>query len=457
MLWMLPLSCWCALALPGEKLGTLPALEPELTQRELEHHVRSLASDEWRGRFTGTPEAVAAGRYLAAVLEKSGLEPAGDAGSYLQKVPIQRPVLVGQPLAKLHKGGDERALLLGSEWKHAKVSIPKARYRVVIARSAAEIPAEGLENAALFVDTQDRKQVREWLQAAGKANANGIGVLLTCDPRHFPMRKPAIALDAAAQALLRSGAWTELELDVRYEQRDLEAYNVVARIPATNKSGRAVVLSAHYDHLAEHEHAEPGTDTIFNGADDDASGCAVVLELAGRFAKERPKQHDLIVLLATGEEIGLVGTHHYLKQPVVPLDRTLININFEMLGRADPLVGGPGNLWLTGWEETSLGPQLAALGVQLKPDPRPDQNFYRRSDNYAFVERGVMGQTISSYNMHADYHTVRDEVELIDFAHLYDSTQISYRALRVLFDGEIQPSWAAHADPKNKTKPKQDR
>jgi hypothetical protein len=425
----------------------LPKLSPQITASELEHHVRTLASDEWRGRFTGTPEAVAAGRYLAEVLKASGaqpLHPDAQGLQYLQPVPIRRPVLSGEPRALA--GGQE--LKHGTDWQHARVSIPKASYPLVLVTKPEDLPAQGLESSAVLLDTKDRKTAREWLTQSGHRNGEGIGVVVTLDPRLYPMRRPAISLSEALTARVRAREITALELEVRYEQKELEAYNVIARIPALEPDGQAVVLSAHYDHLQEHDHGPEGADTIFNGADDDASGCAVVLELAGYFAAQRPKKRDLIVLLATGEEIGLVGTNHYLDQPPVPLERTLININFEMLGRSDPLAGGSGKLWLTGWEETTLGPQWAALGIALVQDPRPEQNFYRRSDNYAFVERGVMGQTLSSYNMHKDYHTVDDEVDRIEWEHLHKSALAGQAGLRALFDGEVTPAWVPKPEKK---------
>lgn len=427
------------LLVPGE--NRLPNLTPDITRAELEHHVRTLASDEWRGRFTGTAQAREAGRYLAAVLEKSGAQPLGsgaDAPSYLQQVPIRRSVLAREPRAIA--GG--KALKLGDDWRHARVTIPAATYGILKVQRVEDLPASGLESKAVFLDTTDRKLAREWLSASGHRNGEGIGVLITLDARIFPMKMPAIALTEGCAQRVRSGELTEIELDVLYETQDLEAFNVVARIPAREPDGSSVVLSAHYDHLQEHEHAPEGADTIFNGADDDASGCAVVLELVGQFAANPPRKRDLLVLLATGEEIGLIGTRHYLDHPPVALEKTLININFEMLGRPDPLAGGSGKLWLTGWEETTLGPQFASLGIALVADPRPDQNFYRRSDNYAFVERGVMGQTLSSYNLHKDYHTVDDEADRIDFEHLHQSALASQAGLRALFDAAITPAWS---------------
>ncbi len=99
-------------------------------------------------------------------------------------------------------------------------------------------------------------------------------------------------------------------------------------------------------------------------------------------------------------------------------ENIVCNLNFEMLGRPDPEAGGPGKMWLTGFERSSLGPAFLEAQIDLVADPRLEQNFFERSDNIVFVKQGVVGQTLSSYNMHRDYHGVDDEADRIDFAHL---------------------------------------
>ena len=95
--------------------------------------------------------------------------------------------------------------------------------------------------------------------------------------------------------------------------------------------------------------------------------------------------------------------------PPVPLTQIVADLQFEMLGRPDPKVP-PGTLWLTGFERSTLGPELARQGAALVADPHPEQNFFQRSDNYPLALRGVIAHTISSFGLHTDYHRPSDDV-----------------------------------------------
>ena len=119
----------------------------------------------------------------------------------------------------------------------------------------------------------------------------------------------------------------------------------------------------------------------------------------------------------------------------------MLNLNFEMIGRPDPAVGGPGKLWLTGFERSTLGEQLNALGLAVVADPYPDMRFFERSDNYALAQRGAVAQTLSSYGMHREYHTVDDEIETLDFDHLATVTGLALTATRAAASGELTPVW----------------
>ena len=203
----------------------------------------------------------------------------------------------------------------------------------------------------------------------------------------------------------------------------------------------AIVLSAHFDHLGVLAEAEPGEDRIYNGADDDASGCAAVLELAEAWSGAPRPARPIVLFLATGEEQGLLGTRYYLEHPWAPLDDTVCNVNFEMIGRPDARAGGAGVLWLTGFERSNLGPVCDELGLNVVPDPRPAENFFRRSDNYAFAQRGVVAQTFSSYDLHGDYHTVRDEADALDYGHMESVVRAAHVLVRAIAAGEVVPAW----------------
>jgi len=144
--------------------------------------------------------------------------------------------------------------------------------------------------------------------------------------------------------------------------------------------------------------------------------------------------------------MGLLGTRWYIEHPPFPLSRMVANLEIEMIGRPDSLAGGAGRAWLTGYERSTMGDALRAGGVPIVADPRPAQNFFERSDNIAFARRGIPAHTISSYNMHAEYHTPDDEVERVDFAHMTRVIQAAVAATRILADG-AKPEWKPGGQP----------
>ena len=132
---------------------------------------------------------------------------------------------------------------------------------------------------------------------------------------------------------------------------------------------------------------------------------------------------------------------------MVPLAQTVANINFEMIGRPDDMAGGHGRFWLTGFELTNLGPAWEAAGLSVSRDMRPEQHFYERSDNIAFVRRGIIGQTLSTYNLHDDYHQVSDEIATLDFDHMAAALETATAAARLLADGRLDPAWTEGGNP----------
>ena len=167
--------------------------------------------------------------------------------------------------------------------------------------------------------------------------------------------------------------------------------NVVGVLEGSDPAIRdsVILVDAHYDHLGV-GHPVNG-DSIYNGADDDASGAVTVLEVARALAAGPRPRRTVVFLLTTGEEVGLLGTNWYQMHPVVPLDRTVANLEIEMTGRPDSIVGGRGHAWLTGDERSTMGERFRAAGLAISPDKRPDQQFFQRSDNIAFAESGHSG------------------------------------------------------------------
>ena len=237
------------------------------------------------------------------------------------------------------------------------------------------------------------------------------------------------------------------------------AVNVVGILVGSDPTlkDEAIVIDAHYDHIgtaAAGACRAVGADSVCNGADDDASGTVAVMEVARMLASARtaPKR-TIVFLLVTGEERGTLGSLWYLDHPLVPIAATVANLEIEMIGRPDSLAGGAGKAWLTGYDRSTMGQMLRDNGIALVADPRPDQHFFERSDNIAFAYRGVPAHTISSFNLHNDYHRPSDEVRFADPAHMAAVINATTRATRLLADGPA-PAWVPGGRPGASAQPR---
>ena len=222
--------------------------------------------------------------------------------------------------------------------------------------------------------------------------------------------------------------------------------NVVGMIPGSDPELRdeTVVVGAHLDHVGIRPNASG--DSIYNGADDDASGVVTVLE-AGRVMAAGPKPRRTVIFIAfTGEEGGPSGSRWYIEHPVRPIAQTVAQLQVEMVARPDSLAGGVGKAWLTGYERSTMGEMLAAAGIPIVADPRPAQSFFMRSDNIRFARAGIPAHTLSSFGMHTDYHQPGDETSKADFAHMATVIGAAARAVRLLADGP-KPEWKPGGKP----------
>ncbi|MEP7002033.1 MAG: M20/M25/M40 family metallo-hydrolase, partial [bacterium] len=218
------------------------------------------------------------------------------------------------------------------------------------------------------------------------------------------------------------------------------AVNVVGILRGTDPvlKDSVILIDAHYDHLGIGKPVNG--DSIFNGADDDASGTVAVLEIARAMAKGPAPKRTVIFAATTGEEVGLLGTRWYVLHPAAPLSRMTANLEIEMIGRPDSLGGGAGKAWLTGFERSSMGRMFVAAGLPIVRDMRPEQGFFARSDNIAFANAGIPAHTLSSFNMHSDYHQLTDDATRVDFPHMTSVIRAGAAAARLLADGPA-PRW----------------
>jgi hypothetical protein len=266
-----------------------------------------------------------------------------------------------------------------------------------------------------------------------------IGLTPLGDSGYFQRVPLAVMVDQGGVRRLRLlDSWNAF--DTLPPARRTVAVNVVGVIRGSDPALRdeVVLVDAHYDHVGIG--APVNGDSIYNGADDDASGVVAVLEIARALTAGSSPKRTIVFAAMTGEEIGLLGTRWYIAHPPLPLEGMVSNLEIEMIGRPDSLAGGTGKGWLTGYERSTMGDMLKEAGIPLVPDPRPDQGFFERSDNIAFARRGIPAHTLSSYNMHTQYHTVADDMRHVDTDHMAQVIAAAARAARILADGP-KPEW----------------
>jgi len=425
-----------------------------------------LASDALQGRGSATRDEHIAATYVGAVLEQYGIAPAGDDGTYIQRAIILQPKLKAAPV--LHYGADGVA---GTSWIYGQDFEAEYFSRPAFQGPLQRVDAESQSDpkkltfnkgAVVLVLGQDRKTVRGVVFAA--LNGGAVAAMSVApaahkewdqahDWPHPPKRLEGQAgglgmEDFGDVLLLSDNAFAALKdvpegtvFSLSSEIGDSEksfTWNAVGKIAGTDGKAGVILLSAHLDHLGVG--SAVNGDSIYNGADDDASGTTAVLELARALASGPKPRRTILFALFGSEEAGGLGSTWFQGHPPVPLDRITANLEFEMLGRPDPKYAAD-KLWLTGWERSNLGPALAAHGAKLEADKRPEEHFFMRSDNYVLAKKGVVAQTVSSFGLHKDYHQPSDDLEHIDFSHMNAAIGSMIRPVQWLVNSAFVPKW----------------
>lgn len=220
--------------------------------------------------------------------------------------------------------------------------------------------------------------------------------------------------------------------------------NVLALLPGRDPelARELVMVSAHYDHLGQRP---GGEDTIYNGANDDASGTAAMLAIAEALSASPPRRSVLFAAFC-GEELGLLGSTYYAEHPVRPLEDVVADVNLEMLGRpsaAKPLVA-----WITGMERSELGAWLAAPNegsevrfVDAREIGPVEGAAFGRSDNYPLALHGVVAHSISTGQLDELYHSPDDEADSLDYERMAIVVGAIARGVHHLAEADGRPQW----------------
>ncbi len=250
-----------------------------------------------------------------------------------------------------------------------------------------------------------------------------------------------------------------LSLTLRAAIGRTQCTNVVGVLPGSDPklAGEYIVFTAHLDHLGKG--AAVNGDTIYNGAMDNASGTAVMLEAARLLAtgKTRPKR-SIVFLAVTAEERGLLGSRHFAMYPTVPKDAIVANVNMDMPITLFPMTG----FTAFGAEHSTLGEvarrALEAEGLAMMPDTEPAEVFFVRSDQYSFVREGIpalyLDQAAKSSDptvdpdavfrefLIRDYHMPSDQADLpIHWPSLASLARVNARIGLAIANDPVRPSW----------------
>jgi hypothetical protein len=480
---------------------TPPTLTAEVSEAldrisadSLRGHVSFLASDLLGGRGTPSKGLDLAAEYIAAQFRRAGLEPLGDDGyfqtadwKYLAPDPgsFSFEAAIGDRTIRVTQqqvsGGLTAAIDLRSTatlkvdaWKAdslAALSSDEVAGKVVLAEvpNPFKVPRSRVAETGMARSTFLRR-----MDELGPAlvidldrdpeTARGLRVDLSAPQRRVARKTPLIQLHSSAlcqafDALPHGGA--EMTITMRTAEPQLRAEkvrNVVGLLRGSEpiQTPTYVLLTAHYDHLGVAAPNAAG-DRVYNGANDDASGVASMIEIAAALAalKKRPRR-SLVFIAFYGEEHGMVGSQHYAANPVVPLAKTVAVVNLEQLGRTDDSEGPRiAAADVTGFDFSEVGAILhragTAVGIGVGKRPQ-NERYFAMSDNISLARAGVPAHTISVAFQFPGYHAADDEWEKIDFANMAKVDRMVAMGLLLIADGTA-PRWSednANAEPYRK-------
>lgn len=403
-----------------------------VTEAELRAHIAYLASDDLAGRYPGTPGETATAHYIARQLASFGFAGGAEDGSFYQPVPLVElhnnggsavflsragaPIAVEEIVWRSPVGGatirnadmvfvghgvdgagqviaDVRGkvalVLLADRAGEGALGFAERRDALLAAGVAATIavPDAAIPFAALsrgFSTTRIQLASRiSRVPAEAVVSAASADALMTAagiDPADA--RAAAAAADYAGQPLAAT-----VSIDATSFRRAYDSYNVVARLPGTRSGSGAVLMMGHWDHvgLCRPEGAE---DRICNGAVDNASGIAVILEAARRIGAGARADRDVVVIATTAEEQGLLGAYHFADRPTMPLTDIIVNLNIDTVAIAPR--GAPMAMVGRGTTPLESGVDAVAQRLGRAIDSDLEGNaFIRRQDGWALTQKDV--------------------------------------------------------------------
>ncbi len=441
----------------GQKLKK----QDKIIINNLKTEIGYLASDKLEGRRTGTPGEKLAYEYLAAQFKSTGLIPKGDNNSYLQAFEVNegKQILPGTHLLlngkSLTVGDDYFPFVFSSNGKTRAETSPAFKengmpWFLDIKESLNENknnphydPGEFIRNKAIEFETKgatacivyNSGKVDDGLKFDGKSKTPVIKI-------------PVVFLSGEIAKKYLKDISVNLQIDLITDlgEKKRTGHNVVGYID--NGAPSTIVLGGHFDHLGygeDHNSLWTGKPEIHNGADDNASGTATVLELAKILKKSKLKKSNYLFICFSGEELGLFGSKYFTENPTIPLDAINYMINCDMVGRLNDsthgiTIGGYGTS--PAWGKI-LPEKTQSLNVKFDSSgigPSDHTSFYLKNIPVLFFFTGA----------HADYHKPTDDVEKINFTGELRVIQYIYDILKKT-NGEGKLAFTKTREPQMET------
>ena len=424
-----------------------------ITPADMRNRIGFLASDALRGRDTPSPGLDSAAAWIAREFQRMGLEPGGEAGTYLQRYPFVIRTLTGDATWQGLRYGRDFFVMAGTpaEIKGELVPITTDLAAVPAAQINGKVPIVRVPGS---LDRAWRTAVNSARNAAELAGAAGLIVVLDSTVTEAAVARAAENFKTARSATpLHSVAFVRsqvafstgpVHINLPVQVVEHRPPNVAGILRGSDPALRDtyVVISAHMDHVGVGAPDATG-DSIYNGADDDASGTSGVLEVAEALASlpQRPAR-SVMFLLVSGEEKGLLGSRYFSEHPTVPVSRIVANVNIDMIGR-----NAPDSVVAIGQEYSSLGPLLQEvvgahpeLGLTASRDLWPQERFFFRSDHFNFARLEIPAIFFFT-GVHEDYHRPSDEVEKIDADKAARVARLAYYLVQEIATRREPPQW----------------
>ncbi|SDD86226.1 M28 family peptidase [Niabella drilacis] len=371
-----------------------------LNTAAVEKTIRFLAADEMRGRAIFSPEIDKAANFIAASFKKSGLLPL-QGNSFLQSFTVYSAAFRG-----LTANADQKEL---------------SKDNVIVITGEPEL--EVTEKSSYTISTINAGS--SLFQEASTAVNNGRNNIVLIDEsfaqdfkRLVFFKRNFLKRAGSTIFILGKPALQTYTIRASHVIKAHPAANIAGILPGRSRKNEYVIFSAHYDHVGVGKPVH--ADSVYNGANDDASGTTAVMLLADHFAALKNNERSIIFVAFTAEESGGFGSQYFSRQ--LDASKIAAMLNIEMIGTDSKW--GKNSAYITGFEKSSLGTilqkNLAGSGFTFYPDPYPKEDLFYRSDNATLARLGVPAHTISTSKMDHEphYHQPSDEVATLDLTNM---------------------------------------